>query len=228
MSIARAFLFDLNGTMIDDMAYHHDIWYDLLVKELGARLSREEVKHQMYGRNDELLIRVFGPNKFSAELIEKISHDKEVRYQHSYGPHLRLLPGLLSFLERSQTLGIKLAIGSAAIPFNIDFVLDKLNIRHYFGAVVSSLDVKISKPHPETYLLAADRLKVNASDCIVFEDAPKGVEAAQNAGMKAVVLTTTHPKEDFRQYKNVLTYIENYSAIDPEVLLQSLPLPETT
>jgi beta-phosphoglucomutase len=160
MSIARAFLFDLNGTMIDDMAYHHDIWYDLLVKHLGAKLSREEVKHQMYGRNDELLIRIFGPNKFSPEQIEEISHDKEVRYQNYYGPHVQLLPGLLSFLEGAGTVGIKIAIGSAAIPFNIDFVLDKLSIRHHFGAVVSSLDVKISKPHPETYLMAAARLNV--------------------------------------------------------------------
>jgi beta-phosphoglucomutase len=219
MTKTYAFLFDLNGTMIDDMAYHLDIWYDILVTQLGANLTREQVKHQMYGRNDELIIRVFGADRFSTMQIDKIAHDKEVRYQEIYRPHLELLPGLMSFMEGACAKGIKIAIGSAANSFNIDFVLDTLAIRHYFGAIVGSLDVVKSKPHPQTYLMAAERLNVRPSDCIVFEDAPKGVEAAQNAGMKAVVLTTTHPKEDFNKYNNILRFVQNYNDLKPDELL---------
>ena len=90
-----------------------------------------------------------------------------------------------------------MAIGSAAIPFNIDFVLDHLDIRKYFSAIVSADDVKISKPDPETFLRAADLLNVKPSDCLVFEDAPKGVEAARRAGMNCVVLTTMHNRNEF-------------------------------
>ena len=71
-----------------------------------------------------------------------------------------------------------MAIGSAAIPFNIDFILDQLDIRKYFKAIVSAEDVGISKPHPETFLKAARLINVDPSLCLVFEDAPKGVEAA--------------------------------------------------
>ena len=68
----------------------------------------------------------------------------------------------------------------------------------------------ISKPHPETFLKAAAGLNLSAGDCVVFEDAPKGVEAALNAGMKCVVLTTMHEKEEFLQYPNILDYIVDY------------------
>ena len=103
-----------------------------------------------------------------------------------------------------------MAIGSAAIPFNIDFVLDNLSLRHYFKAIVSADDVQESKPHPETYLKAAELLKVKPSACIVFEDAPKGVEAALNAGMPAVAITNMHTKEEFKAYSNVLFFFEDY------------------
>ncbi|MEO7992210.1 MAG: HAD family phosphatase [Chryseolinea sp.] len=218
MNEAKAFLFDLNGTMIDDMEYHLNVWYDVIVNELGANLSREEVKLHMYGKNHELLIRIFGEHRFTAEEMDRISLSKERQYQQLYRPHLDLLPGLFSFLDQAYDSKIKMAIGSAAIPYNIDFVLDNLKIRHHFEAIVSAADVSISKPHPETYLKAARLLNVLPADCIVFEDAPKGVEAALRAGMKTVVLTTMHPKEDFQQYDNVIQYVENYLELVPEIL----------
>ena len=104
-----------------------------------------------------------------------------------------------------------LAIGSAAIPFNIDFVLDNLSIRPYFSAVVSADDVKIAKPDPEVYLKLAGILNIKPSECLVFEDAPKGVEAAANAGMQSVVITTMHEPGEFAQYDNVWGYIADYN-----------------
>ena len=104
-----------------------------------------------------------------------------------------------------------MAIGSAAIPFNIDFVLDNLHLRKYFSAIVSANDVEYSKPDPETYLKAAALLHTAPQHCLVFEDAPKGVEAAFNAGMQSVVLTTTHEKDEFLQYPNVVHFTEKYS-----------------
>ena len=75
-----------------------------------------------------------------------------------------------------------MAIGSAAIQSNIDFVLDGLHIRHYFDAIVSADDVTHSKPDPETYIKCAGKLGMDPDDCLVFEDAPKGAESAKNAG----------------------------------------------
>ncbi len=217
----KAFLFDLNGTMINDMAYHLDAWHHMITNDLGASLSREALKKEMYGKNEEVLDRVFGAGRFTPAQMAEISMEKEKRYQEVYLPHLQLIAGLPQFLDTASRQGIPMAIGSAAITFNIDFVLDNLHIRHYFKAIVSADNVTRSKPDPETYLLAARQLGVSPSDCIVFEDAPKGVEAAANAGMQSVVLTTMHTAEEFAAYNNVIAFVEDYTAPALALLLKN-------
>ena len=211
MKQPKAFVFDLNGTMINDMEYHLTAWYNILNEDLNAGLSREEVKGHMYGKNEELLDRIFGKGHFNQDQVVEISKTKENRYQQAFRPHLQLIAGLSDLLKKAEAHHIKMAIGSAAITFNIDFILDNLSIRHYFQAIVSADDVTISKPHPETFLKAADLLGVAPPGCLVFEDAPKGVEAALNAGMRCVVLTTMHEKEEFRDYPNIVHFIEDYT-----------------
>jgi beta-phosphoglucomutase family hydrolase len=217
-----AFIFDLNGTMIDDMEYHARAWYDILNHDLKAGLTEQQVKAEMYGKNAELLERIFGENYFSPEKEREISNEKERRYQQAFLPHLSLIKGLDLFLQQCQKDGILLAVGTAAIPINVDFVLDGLNIRHYFKAVVSADDVVNSKPDPETFLKCAEILNVHPQNCIVFEDAPKGVEAAQNAGMHCVIITTMHSKEEFRNYKNIISFIEDYLTADPQKFLETI------
>ena len=118
---------------------------------------------------------------------------------------------LQTILEAAYQKGIPMAIGSAAIPFNIDFVLDNLHIRHFFKAIVSADDVTLSKPHPETYLKVAEQLGIEPTACLVFEDVPKGAEAALNAGMKTVILTTTHHPDEFAQLPNVLHFSDDFT-----------------
>ena len=211
MSLQKAFLFDLNGPMINDMKYHVKGWSDILNNELGAGLSYEEVKNHMYGKNGEMLVRIFGEGRFTDIEMKALEQRKEQNYQQAYLPELALIKGLGEFLDKALSHNIPMGIGSAAIPFNIDFVLDNLNLRHYFKAIVSAGDVTLSKPHPETFTKAAEQLGVHAQDCIVFEDAPKGVEAAMNAGMKCVVLTTLHTPEEFRRYPNVIHFVSDYT-----------------
>lgn len=210
----KAFLFDLNGTMIDDMQYHNKAWFYILNDDLGANLSWEEVKEQMYGKNTELLIRIFGKDRFTKNEMDTLSVEKEKRYQAEYRPLLKLIDGLDTFLAESKEAGVLMGIGSAAIPFNINFVLDGLNLRHYFTSIVSADDVIESKPDPETYLKGAAELGVFPQECIVFEDAPKGVEAAARAGMKAIVLTTMHEAHEFSAYSNIISFIKDYRELN--------------
>jgi beta-phosphoglucomutase len=212
-----AFLFDLNGTMIDDMEYHVRAWTEILNQDLKANLSDMAIRGQMYGKNSELFDRVFGPARYSPEEVDHWSLEKEKRYQQAFRPHLELIKGLDRFLKDAREHGVTLAIGTAAIPFNVNFVLDNLDIASYFQAIVTADDVKVSKPDPEVYLRCAELVGADPTHCVVFEDAPKGVEAAQNAGMKAVVvLSTLHGMEDFKSYTNILAYIHDYTEITPE------------
>ena len=209
--MATAFIFDLNGTMVDDMPYHTKAWHSLLNDELGGNFTLEEVKPQMYGKNPEVLVRMFGPDRFTAAEMERISIAKERKYQREFLPYLQLVPGLHAFLERAYRAGIPMAIGTAAIPINIDFVLDNLDIRHYFKAIVSADDVILSKPNPETFLKAAELLGVPPADCLVFEDVPKGAETAANAGMQALIITTTHLPEEFRGFSNIIHFAADFN-----------------
>lgn len=211
--MAKAFLFDLNGTIVDDMAYHKKVWYNVLVNELGAKMSFEEVAVEMYGKNSELLDRIFGKGTFSPAQVSEIEMAKEQKYQELYRPYMKPLDGLMEFLHTAKSAGIPMAIGSAAIPFNIDFVLDELNIRHFFSTVVSAFDVPVSKPDPAVFLKGAADLGVDPANCIVFEDAPKGVEAASNAGMKAVAITTMHTPDEFKQYNNIIAFTKDYGTL---------------
>lgn len=207
----KAFLFDLNGTMIDDMGYHAVAWHDILNNTLHAAMSMDQVRKQMYGKNEEVLERIFGKNHFSPQQLQDISFQKERSYQRAYLPNLRLIGGLGAFLEKASTQRVSMAVCTAAIPFNIDFVLDNLHIRHFFKTIVSADDVVLSKPDPEVFSKAAGLLQVDAADCLVFEDAPKGVEAAERAGMPSVAITTTHQREEFNYLHNIKAFITDYT-----------------
>lgn len=215
----KAFIFDLNGTMIDDMDFHIRAWQWVLKEATGNDLGYTRLKNEMYGKNEELLDRLFGAGRFREAEVRQLVGEKEKRYRESFLPHLGLVAGLDAFLNQAHTAGIPMAIGSAAIRANIDFVVDNLGIRHLFQAIVAAEDVAQSKPHPETFLQAAALLALPPQQCIVFEDAPKGVEAAARAGIQAFVLTTLHGQEEFVGYTNIIGCAPHYTHLSVAAVL---------
>ena len=213
----NCFLFDLNGTMINDMPYHISSWHKIL-NELGANISMERMKEECYGKNNELLERMF-PGRFSEEEKNYLSLEKEKKYQQDFKPNLRLIDGLDEFLKLAHKKNKKIAVGSAAITFNIDFVLDGLNIRQYVDAIVSADDVENSKPDPETWNRCVQKLNADSKECLVFEDSPKGAESALNAGIDCVIITTLHRPEEFYNYKNVIAFINDFKNPELQQLL---------
>ena len=200
----------MNGTMVDDMLYHENAWYEVIVNQLKAPITREEMKHQCYGKQVEMFHRIFGTTKYSHEEIKVIGDRKEATYRVEFLPHLKLIDGLDQFLERLAARKYLLAIGTAAPIENIDFVLDTLDIRKYFSTVVGPDDVSKSKPDPEVFLKAAERIKVDPKDCLVFEDVPKGIEAARHAGMDAIGITSYHTRDELMN-SNVIGIINDYN-----------------
>jgi len=211
MKESTAFLFDMNGTMINDMHFHEKAWFDVLNEDLQANMTMAEVKSHMYGKNEELFERVFGKQRYNVEEVAAYSLKKEKKYQEAFLPHLQLIKGLAGFLEKATAHQIAMGIGTAASPFNVNYVLDHLPIQPYFDAIITADDVSVSKPNPEVFLKCADKLGIAYENCIVFEDAPKGVEAARNAGMKAVVIKTYHSEEEFTHFDNVLMMVDDYT-----------------
>lgn len=204
----KAFLFDLNGTMINDMPYHIKAWHRILT-DLGADMSLEQMKQECYGKNEELVERIF-PGRFSHAEKTELGLAKEKKYREVFKKELRLLDGLHNFLIDAHKSGVRIAVGTAAVIGNVDFVLDGVQIRDYIDVIVCADDVQESKPHPETFLKCAELIGVAPEDCLVFEDAPKGAECALNAGMDCVVITTLHQPEEFSTNKNAIGFISNF------------------
>lgn len=215
-----AIIFDMDGTMVDNMMTHHLGWQKTLAI-YGLHLSMEEVMATCHGKNLEIIERLF-PGKYNLAERQRISEEKESWYRAIFLPELKLLPGLSELLETAKQAGIPMGIGTAAPQANVDWALKHLNIGPYFQSVVHSDHVDKGKPDPEVFLKVADQLGVNATDCLVFEDSPTGAKTAQNAGMKAIILLTTHRKEEFSDNRNVVQFMPDYTEIDLFKTLESL------
>jgi beta-phosphoglucomutase len=207
----EAYIFDMDGTMVDNMMVHHRAWQRKLAA-LGLPLTLEEVRLQIHGINEEIIERLFG-DRFTPEERSRIAWEKEAEYRSIFLPELCLIEGLSEFLQDASAKGIPMGIGTAAPAENVDFVMDNLNLRPIFQSLVHSGMVAKGKPDPEVFLRVAADLGVEPSHCIVFEDSPTGAEAARRAGMKAVILTTTHHAEEFAHYGHILKTIPNFNGL---------------
>lgn len=187
-----AVIWDLDGTLIDSVAYHWQAWRVVMEAEQFVYTHADFVAD--FGkRNDEILRLRFDPALSDAE-VARIALAKEEHYrQFLRTGGLELLPGCADWLAQLQADGWLQALGTSAPRGNVEAVFDALPIAQYFGAVMSSEQVKQGKPAPDVFLAAAEQLGVPPARCIVVEDAPAGIEAAQRAGMKALGVLTTHP-----------------------------------
>jgi beta-phosphoglucomutase len=207
----KALIFDIDGTIIDNMGYHHRAWQRLMA-ELGLKWSLEEVKAKMWGKNEEIFERLF-PGKYSSQQVLEMTRQKELWYIESFRPHIQLVRGLPALLKEAQARGVKLGLATAAPSMCVEFAVGALALDQHFEVIVKADDVKMSKPHPETFLMAAAKLGVEPQLSLVFEDAPVGVTAADAAGIDSVVLLTTHSKEEFARFNRVRAFVEDYTAI---------------
>jgi beta-phosphoglucomutase len=184
-----AFLFDLDGVLIDSMPMHTEAWKAYL-KRLDV--PQEYLEQRMHGkRNSELVRDLIGADLPEAVVFEHAAAKERLFREMILEADLSRfqIPGLIEFLERHRE--VPMAVGSNAEPQNIDFVLDRFNLRGFFPVTVDGSQVARPKPFPDIYLRAASLLKVKPVNCIVFEDSPTGVGAGVAAGMRVVGVETT-------------------------------------
>ncbi len=216
----KGIIFDMDGTMVDNMMVHHRAWQHKL-RDLGLDMSIEEVKEKIHGINEEILERIFG-DRFNPEERRQIAWEKEATYREIFLPELRLIDGLPAFLDHIRHMGIPMAIGTAAPPENAEFVVKHLELSDYFSGVFHAQSVSKGKPDPEIFEKAAASMDLPAADCLIFEDSVTGAEAAHRAGARSVIVTTTHAREEFAKYDNILRFIDHYEGLSLNDLYQHL------
>jgi beta-phosphoglucomutase len=185
----------MDGTLVDSGEYHFAAWQETLAGE-RVDLSRERFTESFGQRNDEILRGHFGPNLANEE-IARIGGIKEVRYRRLVRDQgIEPLPGVRAWLSRLAARGWRQAIASSAPRQNIDTMLAALGLTDLFDATACAEDVQRGKPDPQIYIVAASRVEVDASRCVVVEDAPAGIEAARRAGMRVIGVRFTHADLD--------------------------------
>jgi beta-phosphoglucomutase family hydrolase len=214
----RAFIFDMDGTIVDNMDFHTRSWITFFQRR-GMDIEADEFFRATAGRQGKEIIRSHLGEALPDDEVAVLNKEKESVYRELYEPHRKVVEGFEQFVIEAKRQGVALAVATSAPTANITFVLDGLNLRHYFDAVVGAADVTRGKPHPDVFLKAAERVGAAPGDCIVFEDAPLGVEAARNAGMPCVVLTTTLPAAAFAQFDNVIRIVRDFSELSVADLL---------
>lgn len=203
-------LFDMDGTLIDNMMVHHRAWQHLL-SQLGLDLTLQQVKDSVWGKNEDIFERIF-PGRFTREEARRLGEDKEKKYIEVYREEIKMVDGLEHFLTSAVASRCPMAIATAAPRICVDFVFETLSLSKFFSVVVNADQVERSKPYPDPYLRAAELLGVRPEACIVFEDAPVGIRASEAAGMPSYVLLTTHSEDEFDAFQNILGFSKDFTS----------------
>lgn len=214
-------LFDMDGTLVDNSAIHIEA-FEIFCARYGVDDWREKLAQAFGMGNDDIMRSIMPAETIREKGVAALSDEKEAIYREIYAPTIRPVEGLVGLLERLREAGIRCAVGSSGCRANVDFVLEKCGIGHYFDAIVSGDRVTRCKPDPEIYLTAAAALELKPAACVVFEDAKAGIEAARRAGAgRIVTLTTTLPREVLAAETEADTIIDTFAEItDLETILR--------
>lgn len=191
MTKIKACIFDLDGVIVDTAKYHFIAWRRL-ANSLGfdfTEAENEKLKGVSRIKSLELILEWGGIRKTNEEIQElaRTKNEWYLEYVRKMDDR-EILPGVLDLLDELKANNIRIALGSASK--NAPTILNQIGLTHYFEAVIDGNSVTKSKPDPEVFLLGAETLGCDPVDCVVFEDAAKGVQAAKAANMLAIGVGT--------------------------------------
>jgi beta-phosphoglucomutase len=192
-------LWDMDGTLVDTAELHFQAWSDWAA-EVRQPFDRDDFAATFGKRNPEILDQLY-PGAYDAAAIARHGQRKEQLYRSAAEQAgVNLLPGVRTLLDGLRDLGARQAVASSAPRPNLDLIVRLTGTIDHFHTLVSAEDVQHGKPNPEVFLLAAERVGLDPSVCVVVEDAVAGVEAARAGGMRCIAVTFVghHPAETLR------------------------------
>ena len=211
MTPLEALIFDMDGTMIDSMACHKQSWVEF-AKRKGLNIDVPDLMARTTGRTGvECMAELFG-RPLALEEAQAYVLEKEQAYREMFEPIFAEVAGFKAFEKQARERGLKIGVGTAGDRHNVAFAYRNLRLEVAPLATVGGDEGLPGKPEPAIFLEVARRLGVNPANCIVFEDAPLGIEAARRAGMRAVGICTSHSAEELRG-PHVLALVANFNEL---------------
>lgn len=194
-SYLKAVIFDMDGTLADNIPYHKQSWLDLL-KCYNIAIDESDFDAQNHGTGPEMVRRFFG-NNLSDEKVNELWKLKENLYRKLYTKHLKPIPGLTDLLVLLKSKNIRIGLATMGIAENVDFLLNGLGIKSYFNVITKGDEILKGKPDPEVYITTINKLKLRAEECLAVEDSLAGVLSAKNARLWVTAITTSSTAEYF-------------------------------
>lgn len=193
--MTKALIFDMDGTIVDSMPWHAKSWVEF-TRRHGVNIEVPELMRRTTGRTGPECMRVLFEREIGDVEALALVNEKEAIYRELFTPTFSEVAGFREFARRAAAQGLKIGVGTAGDRHNIAFALPRLNLERAPDAIVGGDEGLPGKPQPAIFLEVARRMGVEPADCVVFEDAPLGIEAARRAGMRAVAITTSHPASE--------------------------------
>ena len=214
----KAIIFDLDGTLVDSLPYHHESWRIFFKNNnLEEHDFSEVLKEYKGGGTLELMTSVFG-DMYTKDELKKMTDDKEIIFRDIYKSKIYPIEGLKQFLDNLKENNISLAIGSNAIRKNVIMTIEELSLTNYFSSIICGDEVSRGKPDPEMFVKTLSNLNVSRNECIIFEDSIEGVKAAKNAHIKVIGVTSSQSSEKLKSVGAFKT-IDDYTKINVENIL---------
>jgi len=213
-----ALIFDMDGVLVDNTAVQARA-FQLLFRDLGLTTNARQLLKRLNGMPAGDIIQSVFRHPVPKRELELYAEQREFLYRTLYWSKRRALPGLVDFLQAARADGFQIGLGTGSGGPTLSYLLDHLDLRQYFDVVVGKDDVAQGKPHPDTYTATAAKLGAKPENCIVFEDAVLGEQAAYRAGMRCVAVATTLPAKAFQA---PFAVIKDFTGLTPAQLLALL------
>ncbi|MBD2003641.1 MULTISPECIES: HAD family hydrolase [Cyanophyceae] len=202
----KAVLFDFNGVIIKDEAIHRGLIDEILISE-NLRSKPGEYRQFCLGRSDRFCLKQILTNRgreVRDGYLTQLVNRKTQAYQQALDKleELPIYPGLEDFIQKLRLHEVKLAIVSDALRAEVELVLNRTGLLEHFSVIIAADDTTTSKPEPDGYLLAIERLNLKASNCLAIEDTPTGIQAARSAGVQVVGVAHTYPFHMLQRWTN--------------------------
>jgi beta-phosphoglucomutase family hydrolase len=207
----KVILWDMDGVIADSYSLHFAAWRETFAKR-SIEFSKRDFS-QLFGTRNDFIIRSIIGRGLSEEDVKSVAHEKEEAFRQKAAGRIKPFLGAARLLNDLRKGNFRLGLVSSTTRENIDLALSELELAGSFNCIVSGQEVSESKPSPQIYLLAAERLQGTANDCVVIEDSPLGVKAAKSAGMRCLAVTTTHHRENLQEADMVVDSLENVDLI---------------
>ena len=220
MSDTWGAIFDWDGVIIDSSRQHHASWERLAAEERRT-LPPDHFERGFGMRNRQIIPEILGWTHDVAEIERLGARKEEIFRELVLAEGIEPLPGVVAFLEALRTAGVPAAIGTSTPRQNLTFLLRLMRLEAHFRTTVTSEDVTRGKPDPEVFLLAAARLGLPPARCIVFEDAPVGIQAARAGAIRVVAVTNSHPAASLSDADRI---VERLDTLEPAELAAWLEL----